>query len=140
MGFWSDAFDSLGDNLTLVGKVAEDVVGNLNPLSEQYATGDARNTAAEAERQNAAREGRAFDEKRAESSGKGGLTVVKDATKETIANVAKKTGETVDGAGKVAGGALDLFTNPYVLAGIGAVVLAILVAPYAAPVVAKVLK
>lgn len=140
MGFWSDAFDNLGDNLTLLGKAAEDLGDNLNPFSDQFASGDAKNTAAEAERQNAERAGREFSQERADASAKGGLEQVRKASAGTVADAGKTVGRIVDGGAKVAGTGLDLLTNPYVLAGIAAVVLAILVAPYAAPVVAKAIK
>lgn len=139
MAFWSDAFDDLADNLSLAGAVLGDAANNLNPFSDTK-LGDAPLTAREAEKQNAEREGRAFSEKRATDSAKGGLELVREASTSTVKDVGTTAGELVDGAGKAAGTALDLLTNPYVLALGAAVVLLVVLAPYAAPVVAKAIK
>lgn len=140
MGWWSEAFDNLGDNLTLLGKAGEDVVQNLNPFSDEFATGEAKATAAEVERQLAQRGGREFDQSRADASAKQGLAKLATGAKATVKDAGKTLAEGADAAGKAAGGALDLLTNPVVL-GIGAgIVVLVLLAPYLSPVVAKALK
>lgn len=139
-GFWSEAFDSLGDNLTLLGKAGEDVVQNLNPFSDEFATGEARATAAEVERQLAQRGGREFDQSRADQSAKDGLAKIVTGAKDTAKGAGKTIGTAADGASKVAGSALDALTSPVVLGIAGVVVVLVLLAPYLSPVVAKALK
>lgn len=132
-GFWSHAFDSLEDNVDLFFAAVEDLSDNLNPLSDQFLSGDARNTATEVERQIARDEVREVDPARIERSAAGGLGTLRDAAEGTAAEIKAAAGETLDTTAQVVGGVLDALTNPWVLGTIGLVVVGVLVAPYAVP-------
>ena len=132
-GFWAHAFDDLGDNLSILGAVAEDVVDNANPWSEEFLSGEAKNTATEVERQLAADEGREVDQGRIDRSSAGGLELVSVAITETGSDVKAAAGSAVSTVGSAAGGVLDAITNPWVLGTVGVLVLAILAAPYVIP-------
>lgn len=138
-GFWSHAFGSLGDNLSIINAVAGDVEDNLNPFSDAFMSGDAGQTAAEVERQRALEQGRAYDQAKVDRSKDGGLATVGTAAEETGDQVGAKVGEVVDGAAAVAGGALDMLFNPWVLGAVAVVVVLVIAAPYVAPVAAKAL-
>jgi hypothetical protein len=140
MGFWGHAFESLSDNLEIAGAAALDVADNLNPLSDQFLSGDAKRTATVVEEQLAHEDGREVDNSRIERSSHGGVERIVDAGKATTAQVGDVVAEVADGAAGAAGGALDLLTNKWFLlvaaVGIGLAV----AAPYLAPVVARVTK
>lgn len=135
MGFWEHAFDSFGDNVALLNAAAGDVIDNANPFSDQFASGNAHNTAAEVERQRALEQGREFDPDKVAASEGGGLGTIVQAVTDTGHDVGAAVGHTVAEAGKAAGGALDALTNPWVLGGLAAVVVLVLVAPYAVPAI-----
>jgi hypothetical protein len=139
-GFWEHAFDSFGDNIDIIGSVLEDVADNLNPLGDQFLSGDARNTAETVERQLAAAEGRDVDQSRIENSAQGGLELIDEGVRATASDVQAETGKVLSGAAEVAGGALDLVTNPWVIGAVGVVVLAVFAAPYVVPAVVAVTK
>ena len=125
-GFWEHAFEDVGDNLSLLNAVAGDVQANLNPFSDSFMSGDAPTTAEEAERQNAAREGRDYSQARADASGTGGLYTVGTAVEATGKDVGHALGETVgkgldflSGWGGVAllvGGAVVVLAGPQLVA------------------------
>lgn len=137
MSFWEDAFTNIGDNLTLVKTAILDGADNLNPMSDQFLSGDAKRTAAEAERQNAEREGRAYDERRAKESAEGGLENIPVAVRLTVDNVGKKTGEVLAAGGKAAGSALDALTNPWIVVPVLVLVGLVVAAPYVTPLLPK---
>lgn len=137
MGFWSDAFSDLGDNLALVVAAGSDVVRNVNPLDDAFMSGDANNTAAVVEHQLARDQGREVDRARIEASAEGGLARIKDAATQTGGQVADVAGDVLDAGGKVAGGALDLLTNPWFLGAAALLLGAAIAAPYVAPVLAR---
>lgn len=137
MGFWTDAFSGLADNLTLVETSILDVTDNLNPFSEQFASGEARRTAAEAERQNAEREGRVYDERRAENSSKDGIATVYEGVRATSSDVGTKVGDVVDTGAKAAGSALDALTNPWIVVPALILVGLVVAAPYVTPLLPK---
>ena len=137
MGFWTDAFSSLGDNLTLVETSVLDATDNLNPFSEQFLSGEARRTAAEAEKQNAERAGRVYDERRAEASGKEGLATISQAVKDTGSDVGAKAGAALETGAKAAGSALDAITNPWIVVPVLLLVGLVVAAPYVTPLLPK---
>lgn len=135
MGFWEHAFESFGDNLSIIGSVAEDVAGNLNPFDDQFLSGNAENTATEVERQIALEQGRDVDPVRADVSAAGGMNLIRDAATNTAGDVKAAAGSALSTAGKAAGGVLDAITNPWVIAVVGTLVLAVFAAPYVIPAV-----
>lgn len=137
MAFWEDAFTSFGDNLTLVKTAILDGADNLNPFGEQFLSGDAKRTAAEAERQNAEREGRVYDERRAQASAQGGLELVTEGVRATATDVGKKAGTALETGAAAAGSALDALTNPWIVVPALALVGLILAAPYVAPLLPR---
>jgi hypothetical protein len=137
MSFWEDAFTGLSDNLTLIGTAVLDGTDNINPFSDAFLSGDAKRTAAEAERQNAEREGRAYDERRAEASAKGGLATIEEGVRATGADVGKKAGEVLSAGGKAAGSALDALTNPWIVGPVLVLVALVVAAPYVTPLLPK---
>jgi hypothetical protein len=131
-GFWSDAFDNIGNNLRLVGAAVADATDYTS-----WVDGRASRTAAEVERQKAEAEGRAYDAGRAQRSAEGGLARIGEAAAATAGDVAKAAGKAADKAGAVAGGLLDALMSPWVLAGLAVVVGLVVAAPYVAPVLAR---
>lgn len=120
--FWEHAFDSLGDNLEIIGAVQADVIGNLNPFSDQFLSGDAYTTASVVESQNARDENRPIEPNRIHASGDGGLALISEAASETASQVKTAAGDVV-----------SFVTNPWVIGGVVTVVVAIFAAPYVVP-------
>lgn len=137
MAFWEEAFTGLTDNLALVGTAILDASANANPFSDDFLSGKATRTAAEAEKQNAEREGRVYDERRAEASSQGGAETIYEGVRLTIGDVGKKTGEVVGAGAKAAGGALDALTNPWIVGPVLVLVALVIAAPYVTPLLPK---
>lgn len=135
MSFWDKAFNELGDNLDLLKSVVSDGVGNINPWDDRFLSGDAPATAATAEEQNAARQGRDVSQARIDASAKGGIDTILEGGKQTAADVGR---EVKDVATK-AGSALDFFLSPVGVGVAVGVVVLVLTAPYLAPVAVKAL-
>lgn len=133
MDFWTHAFDSLGDNLSIIGAVGSDLLANVNPFSDEFLTGDATATATEVERQIARDQGRQVNPQRIDASKGGGLGTVRDATAKTVDDTKAAAGQALDTAGKAAGGVLDAITSPWVLGALALVVAGVLAAPYVVP-------
>lgn len=137
MAFWEDAVSSFGDNLSLVKSAVLDGADNLNPFSDQFLSGDAKRTAEEAERQNAERAGRAYDEKRAAASSQGGLSTIYEGARATSADVGQKAASAIDTGAKAAGSALDALTNPWIVVPALLLVGLVVAAPYVTPLIPK---
>ncbi len=133
--FWDHAFESLGDNVSILGSVLEDVADNLNPFSDEFLSGNAESTATEVERQLALEQGRDFDPVRADVTAAGGMDLIRDAASATGDDVKAAAGSALSTAGKAAGGVLDAITNPWVIGVVGTLVLAVFAAPYVIPAV-----
>lgn len=137
MGFWSDAFEDLSDNAAIVWAAVGDINDNLNPLSDQFLSGEARRTATEVEEQLAREQGREVDPRRIAVSSSGGLERIAEAGTQTGKDVGHAVASTLESGGKLAGGALDLLSNKWVLGGLAVVVVLAVAAPYIAPAVAR---
>jgi hypothetical protein len=140
MGFWEHAFDSFGDNIDILGAVVEDAADNLNPWSDQFLSGDAKNTATVVETQLAAEGNRDVDQSRIDRSAAGGLELIEEGVSATGGDVKAAAGTVLDSAGKVAGKALDALSDPWLLGALGFAVIAIVAAPYVVPAVVAVTK
>lgn len=122
MDFWEHAFDSLGDNFMIAWAASADLAENLNPLSDQFLSGDAINTAREVEEQRARDEGREIDPERIRQSASGGLELIEEGAGQTAAAVGHEVGTVV-----------GIVTNPWVVGAVVTLAIAILAAPYVVP-------
>lgn len=139
-GLFSSAIDwgvsaasNLGDSARLVSTAIQDTVNQVNPFSDDFLSGDAHYTAEEAERQNAARQGREYSQARADFSAHGGLSTIADAGDATVSDVKEAAGKVADAAVetvKKAAGVLDwLLTPTGILLSLGGVVAVVLLLP-----------
>jgi hypothetical protein len=133
MGFWTDALDDLGDNLSILVAAGGDVADELNPFSDGFADGKARRVAEEVERQNAKNEGREYDPSRVERSEQGGIARIKEGVVKTGEDVSTIAKDAAKDALDAAGTGLDLLSNKWFWYGLGAVAVVGVVAVYGAP-------
>lgn len=119
--FFTHAFSSLGDNLTIVGAVAEDTWDAWWSGSK-----DAPNTAKAVEEIRAREQGRDVSQAKIDKSSKGGMELIDKAKDMTVAQVGEKVGDVASGVG----GILDLVTNKWFLGLAAAGVVLFVAAPY----------
>lgn len=124
-----DFLSNLWDDATIAVAAYTDVVDNLNPFSDSFLSGEAKNTALTAEVQNAERENRPVDVNHIISSGKDGVGKIGDAANDTVSQVLDKVEDATS---------FGLKALPWVLGAVAAVGLLAVAAPYVSPVLRRI--